>query len=141
MEVISSGAIIFRRESKNILFLLLHYPEGHWDYTKGKIEKGEDPIKAATREIQEETGITNLKFIANFEKEIEYEFRYKDEIIHKKVIFFLAETDVKDVTLSSEHTDYLWLTFEDAFKKTTHVNARNVLVKAHEEILKSGLRL
>lgn len=40
---------------------LMIFRRGFWDLPKGKIEKGEKKQEAALREVEEETGITNLK--------------------------------------------------------------------------------
>ena len=45
-------------ETDDYSVLLLHYTSGHWDYPKGNIETNETELEAATRELQEETGIT-----------------------------------------------------------------------------------
>ena len=128
----SAGVVLFRNASNKNKFLLLNYPQGHWDFVKGKIEQNETPHEAATRETKEETGITNIEFIDDFKEFVEYDFRFKKEDIHKKVIFFLAKTDEKNIKLSHEHNDYLWLAYNDALKKTTFENAKNVLTKANE---------
>ena len=111
---------------------MLKYPQGHWDFVKGKIEQNETEHGAAQRETKEETGITNIEFIDGFEESVEYDFRFKKEDIHKKVIFFLAKTDEKNIKISHEHNDYLWLEYDDALKKTTFENAKGVLSKANE---------
>ena len=128
----SAGIVLFRNDSSKNEFLLLNYPQGHWDFVKGKVEKNETPHETAIRETGEETGITNIEFIDGFEESVEYDFRFKKENIHKKVIFFLAKTDEKNIKLSHEHNDYLWLEYNDALKKTTFENAKNVLTKANE---------
>ena len=128
----SAGIVLFRNASNKNEFLLLNYPQGHWDFVKGKIEQNETPHEAATRETKEETGITNIEFIDDFEESVEYDFRFKKEDIHKKVIFFLAKTSEKNIHLSHEHNDYIWLEYNDALKKTTFENAKNVLTKANE---------
>jgi len=117
--------------------LLLNYPQGHWDFIKGKIEQNETSHETAIRETKEETGISNIKFIDGFEESVEYDFRFKNEDIHKKVIFFLAKTSEKKISLSHEHNDYLWLGYNDALKKTTFKNAKNVLSKANEFLSKT----
>ena len=128
----SAGIVLFRNISNENEFLLLNYPQGHWDFIKGKIEQNETPHETAIRETKEETGITNIEFVDGFEESVEYDFRFKKEDIHKKVIFFLAKTNEKNIKLSHEHNDYLWLEYNDALKKTRFENAKNVLTKANE---------
>jgi len=128
----SAGIVLFRNDSDKNEFLLLNYPQGHWDFVKGKIEQNETSHETALRETKEETGITNIEFVDGFEESVEYDFRFKKENIHKKVIIFLAKTNEKNIKLSHEHNDYLWLEYNDALKKTTFENAKNVLTKANE---------
>ena len=135
----SAGIVLFRSISNENEFLLLNYPQGHWDFIKGKMEKNETPHETALRETKEETGISDIEFIDGFEENIEYDFRFNNENIHKKVIFFLAKTKtLQTVSLSHEHNDYLWLGYNDALKKTTYGNAKNVLSKANEFLLSTG---
>ena len=128
----SAGIVLFRNDSSGNEFLLLNYPQGHWDFIKGKVEQNETTSETALRETREETGISNIEFIDGFEEWVEYDFKFKKEDIHKKVIFFLAKTDEKNIRLSHEHNDYIWLKYNDALKKTTFENAKNVLSKANE---------
>ncbi len=130
IEETSAGIVLYRKEETKNLFLLLHYPSGHWDFVKGKMEKGESIKETAIRETKEETGITDIKFMENFEEWIEYNFQYQGELVHKKVVFFLAETKTKDVKISHEHLDYTWMDYNTSMEKTTFDNAKTVLTKA-----------
>ncbi|MDH3313105.1 MAG: NUDIX domain-containing protein [Nitrosopumilus sp.] len=130
IEETSAGIVIFRKEDSKILFLLLHYPSGHWDFVKGKMENDETIHQTAVRETKEETGITDITFIENFEEWIEYNFQYQGELIHKKVAFFLAETRTKEVEISHEHQNYTWIDYNTAMEKTTFDNAKTVLTRA-----------
>ena len=130
IEETSAGIVLFRKEDSKNLFLLLHYPSGHWDFVKGKMEKGESTHETAIRETKEETGITDVKFLDDFEEWIEYNFQYQKELVHKKVVFFLAETTTKEVNISHEHLDYTWMDYNTAMEKTTFDNAKTVLTKA-----------
>jgi 8-oxo-dGTP pyrophosphatase MutT (NUDIX family) len=130
IEETSAGIVLIRKEGSKILFLLLHYPSGHWDFVKGKMEKGESPHETAIRETKEETGITDITFFEKFEEWIEYNFQYKGELVHKKVVFFLAETKTKGVKISHEHLDYTWLDYNTSMEKTTFDNAKTVLTRA-----------
>jgi len=54
---VSYGAVIYRKEGKKILYLLLyrkaheHYKE-MWDFPRGLIEKGETPEEDIIREVK-----------------------------------------------------------------------------------------
>ena len=132
IEETSAGIVLFRKEESKILFLLLHYPSGHWDFVKGKMEKGESTHQTAIREAKEETGITDITFIENFEEWIEYNFKHQGELVQKKVVFFLAETKTKEVKISHEHSGYTWMDYNSSMEKTTFDNAKTVLTKAQK---------
>lgn len=53
----AAGGIV-QNDKKEILFI---FRLGKWDLPKGKVEKGEDIAETAVREVEEETGVTNLK--------------------------------------------------------------------------------
>ncbi|MFC1632531.1 bis(5'-nucleosyl)-tetraphosphatase [Patescibacteria group bacterium] len=130
----SAGAIIFRRENKDIKYLLLHFVHGHWGFARGGIEKGEEYIDTALREIKEETGLTkkDLNFIPKFQTNAQYYFQgYSGKLIQKENILFLAETKKKEIELSHEHTEYVWLSFKDAHKKLAFKTQRKMLKDAH----------
>ncbi len=137
IEETSAGIVLFRKEGSKILFLLLHYPSGHWDFVKGKMEKGESTHETAIREAKEETGITDITFLENFEEWIKYDFQYQGELIHKKVVFFLAETKTQEVMISNEHLDYTWMDYNTSMEKTTFDNAKTVLTRAQMLLTKT----
>ncbi len=137
IEETSAGIVIFRKENSKNLFLLLRYPSGHWDFVKGKMEKDESTHETAVRETREETGITNIMFLENFEEWIEYNFQFQGELVQKKVVFFLAETKTKEVEISHEHLDYTWMDYNSAMEKTTFDNAKTVLTRAQMLLTKT----
>ncbi|MBI4840834.1 MAG: NUDIX domain-containing protein [candidate division NC10 bacterium] len=125
---ISAGVILVRNQPQRE-YLLLDYGS-HWDFPKGHIEPGEDPQTTAARELQEETGIRDARFVPGFKESMRYFYRKAGEGMLKAVIFFLAETPTGEVTLSPEHSGYLWLPYEEAVKRLTFKNARELLAKA-----------
>jgi len=126
---ISAGVILFRSKPQRE-YLLLDYG-AHWDFPKGHIEAGEDPQTTAARELAEETGIRDARFISGFKESMRYFYRKSGEGMLKVVIYFLAETPTGDVTLSHEHSGYVWLPYDEALKRLTFRNARELLIKAH----------
>ena len=130
----SAGIVLYRKENTKNLFLLLHYPSGHWDFVKGKMEKNETTHETAIRETKEETGITDIVFTENFEEWIEYNFKYQGKLIQKKVVFFLAETKTKEIKISHEHIGYIWTDYNASMEKTTFDNAKTILTKAEKLI-------
>ena len=137
IEETSAGIVIFRKENSKNLFLLLRYPSGHWDFVKGKMEKDESTHETAVRETKEETGIEDVSFLENFEEWIDYNFQYQGELVQKKVVFFLAETKTKEIEISHEHLDYIWMDYNAAMEKTTFDNARTVLTRAQALLTKA----
>ena len=57
-EPIEAAGGIVQNDKKELLFILRL---GKWDLPKGKVEKGEDAAACAIREVEEETGVTNLQ--------------------------------------------------------------------------------
>ena len=144
----SIGAIIFRREDGRIKFLLLKYRDGHWSFPKGHIEKDETEEQTLYRETFEETGIKNLKIYPSFRKFSRYFYRAsgaeKQERImagrklniFKTVIFYLAETNEQEIKISSEHSSFIWLKFEEALEKLEYKNSKKILKQAQAELEK-----
>jgi 8-oxo-dGTP pyrophosphatase MutT (NUDIX family) len=130
----SAGLVIFRIEDDGPKFLLLNYGRRHWDFPKGNIEEKESKKDAAIREAEEETGISSFRFIDEFKQTIEYFYKIRGDTVHKEVVYFLAETDKKEVTLSYEHKGYKWLSFDRAMEQLSFKNSKRILEKAHKTI-------
>jgi len=141
----SAGAVIFRKENDKPFFLLLHYPSSakapkdYWDFPKGHIEKGENEIETARREVEEETGLKDIEFIEGFKETIKYFFKFEGKNILKFVTFYLAETKTKNVRVSFEHLGYEWLPYEKALKKLTYKNAKEILKKANDYLSRESI--
>jgi 8-oxo-dGTP pyrophosphatase MutT (NUDIX family) len=126
----SAGAVIFRREN-GIKFLLLKYKfkSEYWDFPRGNIEKGERAEDTARREIEEETGIKDLRFLKNFEQRVKWFYRRNGNLVSKEVIYFLAETEQEKIELSEENVGYEWLSYEEALNRLKP-NSQKVLREA-----------
>jgi 8-oxo-dGTP pyrophosphatase MutT (NUDIX family) len=130
-QVESAGIVVYRTtQAGEIEYLLLCYTAGHWDFPKGKIEPGENKQEAALRELHEETGLIGI-IQPGFTHQFGYNFTdYDGDKAHKIVYFFIGTINKSSVVLSDEHTDYVWLTYDQAYKKLTYKNTQILLRKA-----------
>lgn len=138
----SCGVVVFRKaQNGERIYLLLHYPGGHIDFPKGHVEPGEENNEHLTahRELTEETGIKDLKFMDGFRHLIHYTYNKKGTPSFKQVVFFLGETTEEKVTLSHEHKGYFWLPFDQSLDKLTHDNAKNLLSLAEKFLSQKDL--
>ncbi len=114
---LSAGVVVVRKEGDHYLFLLLRAYR-YWDFPKGIVEKGEDPLDAAKREVEEETTITDLDF--------KWGLDHMDTGPYNRgkiARYYVAETKKKNIELpvnpeigKPEHDEYRWVTYEEALK-------------------------
>ncbi|MEM2098736.1 MAG: NUDIX domain-containing protein [Candidatus Bathyarchaeia archaeon] len=134
----SCGAVVFKRNGE-VKYLLLQYESGYWDFVKGNREPNENEKDTVKRELKEETGIIEAKFIEGFREKIVYFYKRQSKTVHKEVIFFIVEAYTDKVSISFEHIGYEWLNYESAIERLTFKNSRNVLHNAHEFLKKQGI--
>lgn len=124
----SCGAVIFRRHSGNVEYLLVKNKKGNkWGFPKGHMELYENEQQTAVREVNEETGL-HVKLLDGFRTVSEY--HPKGRIV-KQVIFFVAEmTDEAVVIQTSEIERFIWADYGLAIKTFKFSNDRKVLTQA-----------
>ncbi|MGZ8197215.1 MAG: NUDIX domain-containing protein [Burkholderiales bacterium] len=114
-KIISAGVIPLRRTPQGWQLLVLRAYK-NWDFPKGVVEPGEEPIDAAKREAIEETGLSDLDF--------PFGDSYRETLPYaggKIARYYLAETTEEDVRLPisealgrPEHHEWRWVTFDEA---------------------------
>lgn len=113
---LSAGVVIVRRNVSGWLFLLLRAYR-NWDFPKGMVEPGEDPLVAARREVREETLIDDLQF--NWGEVYQETGPYGQRKIAR---YYLAATRTEAITLPvspelgrPEHDEWRWVSRDIAF--------------------------
>ncbi len=145
----SVGGVVYRKQDGKILFLLLQYRSGQWDFPKGHVEESESEEQTLKREVREETGIDDLAVLSGFSIPVRYfysargnekqerESLGKGTYIFKKVVYFAAETPVSEVRIDFENQDHAWLEFAEAYQRITNAGSKKVL-KAAQKAISSG---
>ncbi len=115
-ERLSCGIVVARRTDDDWLTLMLRAYH-HWDFPKGIREDGEDPLDAARREVQEETGIEELSFDWG-----ERFFETGPYSRGKIARYFIASTPESTVVMGispetgePEHHEWRWVSFNEAY--------------------------
>lgn len=116
-KILSAGVVVMRERGSDRRYLVLRSYH-NWDFPKGVVESGEDPLQAAIREVAEETTLTDLNF--------RWGYDYRETVPYgrgKVARFFLAETTQSEVTLPinpelgrPEHDEFRWLAYSTAHK-------------------------
>lgn len=116
---LSAGVVVVRRGAAGWLFLMLRAYR-NWDFPKGMVEPGEDPLAAARREVREETLIEDLEFRWG-EVYLETE-PYGNRKIAR---YYVAATGREKVTLPvspalgrPEHDEWRWVDRDRALSLT-----------------------
>lgn len=129
----SYGAVIYKKENNDFLFLIEHMTLGHNSLCKGHIEKGETEIECALREIKEETNL-NVILDTNFR----YTITYSPQVnIIKDVTFFIATIKEENIIVQKEEVlSTSWLDFDNAIKELTFDTDKEVLKAAYNYLNK-----
>jgi 8-oxo-dGTP pyrophosphatase MutT (NUDIX family) len=114
---LSAGVVVVRRAGDDWLYLLLR-AFNHWDFPKGMVEEGEEPLAAAIREVREESTIEDLVFA--WGSSCTQTGPYSGGKVAR---YYLAETRRSDVSLPinpligrAEHSEYRWVDFNEALE-------------------------
>jgi len=125
----AAGFVLYRREAAGLAYLtLVNARHGDVGVPKGKVEPGEEPLRTALRETEEETGLRPPDLAPNpwFRRVV----RYPVAAGEKEVTYLLAEARTAAVRLSPEHASGAWMGLDAARAAVPHENLRAVLQDA-----------
>lgn len=118
-------AIPYKYIESTLMFCVLHRSDfDQWQFISGGGEDDETPMEAAKREIFEEAGVASdniiqLKSTCSIPTFIfpkKYLCNWADDTFVVPEYSFGFECN-SEINLSHEHTEYVWLTYEEAIKK------------------------
>ena len=107
---------------------------GEWCQVAGKIEDGETAWQAALRELSEETGLTPD---ALYSGDIYEQFYEPDrDAITVAPVFVAIIGGNPAVQLNDEHSDFRWMTFDEAIEVVAFGGQRRILRWIEEEFVR-----
>jgi 8-oxo-dGTP pyrophosphatase MutT (NUDIX family) len=102
-----------------------------WIFPKGHAEVGESPTEAALRELEEETGISDVTLDTTWSFSVSYNFIHEGAKIEKQAHFFIGFCNKSETAISQPHEvlELKWCTFKEAEQLLSHQNSRDILAK------------
>ena len=128
----SCGAIIYRKKSNKLEFLIVKQSNENYSFPKGHIEANETEIETVLREVKEETNL-DIKLDTNFRESITYFLESKKR--YKEAVYFIGYD--YSGNLKSQEGEILncdWYEYKKALELLEFDNIRGVLKKAFDYI-------
>ena len=110
------GIVVLNKENKVFVAKRIDNPKNFWQMPQGGVDEGEDFLKAAYRELEEETSIKNVKLIKELNGTITYELPdrllgliWKGKYRGQKQRWFLMRfvgTD-NEINIKTKHPEFL----------------------------------
>ena len=115
--------------------LVIRDPYRKWGLPKGHVEEGESPSEAALREVEEETGLRDLRLGERLVT-IDWRFRAGEQEIHKYTTFFLMHSARGDPVPKQDEgiTDCDWVPLSEAPDRVSYQNASDVVKLAQRVV-------
>jgi len=139
----SCGAVVYKMTQDGVpIFLLVNSKRSNrWGFPKGHIENGESETETAKREIFEETGIKNVKFVENFRQEDVYLINgvldeTKGRLVEKHSVYFLvlALEDALDFD-KNEISKVEWADIKKAQEFLSFANQKKIIKLAYDKVI------
>ena len=110
------GIIVLNKYNKIFVAKRIDNPKNFWQMPQGGVDTGEDFLKAAYRELEEETSIKNVELIKELDGTITYELPdrllgiiWKGKYRGQKQKWFLMRFvgEDKEINIKTKHPEFL----------------------------------
>jgi ADP-ribose pyrophosphatase YjhB (NUDIX family) len=134
----TAGGIIYR-ETKNksapLEILLIQDSKGRWTIPKGHIEEGETPRQTAEREINEETGLKEMKMLDWLGK-INFRYRRANTLVLMTTEIFLVKAlgNTNKITPQEWMKGIGWMPVNDALDKIEYEDIGKLILLGLKKI-------
>ncbi|CAG5059631.1 unnamed protein product [Parnassius apollo] len=118
------GALVFNSKNQLLAISEKHYEYPHWKLPGGYVERGEDIIDAAKREVKEETGV-NTSFLSLLTFRHQHNMMFGNSDIY--ILLMMKALSEKIILSHREVKDCKWMEVEE-YVNHPHVHQFNRLV-------------
>ncbi|WP_440672568.1 RNA pyrophosphohydrolase [Candidatus Pelagibacter sp. HIMB1715] len=110
------GIVVLNKENKVFVAKRIDNPKNFWQMPQGGVDEGEDFLKAAYRELEEETSIKNVELVKELDGTITYELPdrllgliWKGKYRGQKQKWFLMRFVGSDneINIKTKHPEFL----------------------------------
>ena len=133
----TSGGIVFRltKDKKDIEILLIQDSKERWTIPKGHIEPGETAKMTARREIEEETGLSNISVLAWLGK-IHFKYRRLDKLVLMTTQVYLVQAlDMRESPTPEKWMKGIrWFAFRDAIEAIEYEDIEKLMLIARKKV-------
>lgn len=133
---LSAGGIIAKRVDQEIYILLVEHKNQTYVFPKGHVEQRESLKKAATREINEETGLTNIAIGEKLGIIKRTSLKPSGELVKKDIVMFYASVENYNNFGKGEEV-IKWFTIKNAFSVLRYKEDREFLKSNQKNIIKN----
>jgi 8-oxo-dGTP pyrophosphatase MutT (NUDIX family) len=126
-KIIEAAGGIVQNDEKELLFI---FRRGKWDLPKGKMEKGETQEESAVREVEEETGISNLTLKRKVGETYHiYKEKEKDILKISHWFYFSCKKQPLIAQTEEDITEAIWIPTQEIKKPmlNTFENIRQIM--------------
>lgn len=138
----TSGGVIWRRNAKTdeVELLLIQDAKNRWTIPKGHVEPGEDPKETAEREIQEETGLQDMK-VLNWLGKVNFRYRRSHTLVLMTMHIYLVKAlgDTQNLKGEDWLNDMRWLPANEAIDKIAYEDIGKLILLGLKKIRESKL--
>ncbi len=135
----TAGGIVFRRRDGNVEILLTQDHKDRWTIAKGHVEEGEVTRETAEREIQEETGLKEMR-ILDWLGKINFRYRRQSSLVLMTMHVYLvqAQGDTDDLKKEEWMNGIAWFSVADALDKIEYEDIGKLILLAMKKIRQGG---
>jgi len=124
---LSYGIVPFRRTHQGWEVLLIQHRKDHyWGFPKGHLEKGEEMLDGAVRELFEETNLTVDDLLCDTPFVEHYQFEVNKQVVKKTVTYFAAYVSGEIKVQDAEILQARWCPVDLALTILTYDEAKNL---------------